>query len=138
MQSAMYMAWLRSVGGRLKSDIRIAPDLCYNAFPFVEPDPKRMKLIETAAQRVLDARAAHQGSSLADLYAPGVTPVDLREAHALLDRAVDPLYASRRRPTTEPERLALLFERYVKLTEEGKIFPKPAPRQRRRRSKATS
>ncbi len=45
--------------------------------------------IETAAQGVLDACAAHPESSLADLYDPVAMPPDLTKAHQKLDAAVD-------------------------------------------------
>jgi hypothetical protein len=44
------------------------------------------------AQAILDARAAHPGSTLADLYDPDVMPSDLRITHRSLDVAVDRLY----------------------------------------------
>lgn len=39
-----------------------------------------------------DARAAHTGATLADLYGLDLMPPNLRKAHATLDRAVDRLY----------------------------------------------
>jgi len=47
------------------------------------------KTVEKAAQRVLDARAAFPGATLADLYDPLAMPPALAAAHAALDRAVD-------------------------------------------------
>ncbi|MFI5293542.1 MAG: type IIL restriction-modification enzyme MmeI [Thermodesulfovibrionales bacterium] len=38
---------------------------------------------------MLDARASHPESSLADLYDPVAMPPDLRKAHQALDKAVD-------------------------------------------------
>jgi len=69
LTSAMHMAWLRHIGGRLKSDYRYSIGLVYNTFP---PPPKEADLskLEPLAQTVLDARAAHPGSTLADLYDP--------------------------------------------------------------------
>ncbi|PHQ78532.1 MAG: SAM-dependent methyltransferase, partial [Phycisphaera sp.] len=56
-------------------------------------DAARAK-VEAAAQGVLDAREAHPGSTLADLYDPLTMPADLAKAHAGLDRAVDRCYRS--------------------------------------------
>ena len=91
LTSAMHMAWLRHIGGRLKSDYRYSIGLVYNTFP---PPPKEADLskLEPLAQTVLDARAAHPGSTLADLYDPDTMPPNLRKAHQALDRAVDRLY----------------------------------------------
>ena len=41
---------------------------------------------------MLDARLAHSGATLADLYDPNVMPPDLRKAHHSLDAIVDKLY----------------------------------------------
>ncbi|MFN6936012.1 MAG: type IIL restriction-modification enzyme MmeI [Tsuneonella sp.] len=63
---------------------------------------------------MLDARAAHPTSSLADLYDPGTMPANLRRAHAALDTAVDRLY--RRAPfESDRDRVEHLFGLYEKL-----------------------
>ena len=95
LTSAMHMAWLRHVGGRLKSDYRYSSGLVYNTFPtppgFASGELDTSKL-EPLAQAVLDARAAHPGATLATLYDPDLMPSNLRKAHRALDRAVDRLY----------------------------------------------
>jgi hypothetical protein len=63
---------------------------------------------------VLDARAAHPTSSLADLYDPDTMPADLRKAHRALDEAVDRLY--RRAPfESDRDRVEHLFGLYERL-----------------------
>lgn len=63
---------------------------------------------------MLDARAAHPTSSLADLYDPDTMPGDLRKAHAALDAAVDRLY--RAAPfASDRDRVEHLFGRYEAL-----------------------
>lgn len=63
---------------------------------------------------MLDARAAHPTSTLADLYDPLAMPPNLRKAHNELDRAVDRLY--RAKPfKDDAERVALLLKRYQAL-----------------------
>ena len=91
LTSAMHMAWLRHIGGRLKSDYRYSIGLVYNTFPLPPKEANPSKL-EPLAQAVLDARAAHPGSTLADLYDPDTMPPNLRKAHQALDRGVDRLY----------------------------------------------
>jgi len=125
LQSTIHMAWTRTVCGRIKSDYRYSAGIVYNNFPWPEmPDDKRRAAIETAAQAVLDARAAFPDSTLADLYDPLSMPPSLVKAHQNLDRAVDAAYiaaekaAGRKAPklTTDAERVAFLFERYQQLT----------------------
>ena len=114
LTSAMHMAWLRQIGGRLKSDYRYSIGLVYNTFPlppgFADGSADLLRL-EPLAQAVLDARAAHAGAALADLYDPDLTPPDLRRAHARLDSAVDRLYR-RSGFASERERVRHLFKLY--------------------------
>ena len=72
--------------------------------------------IEAAAQAVLDARAAHPGATLADLYDPNAMPKDLLDAHHVLDRAVDAAYGLKKPFASESARLEFLFGLYQTLT----------------------
>lgn len=114
LQSSMYMAWVRTVVGRLKSDYSISPSLAYFTFPFPSPSNAGRQRVERAAQKVLDTRKSHSTSSLSDLYDPLAMPADLLRAHTDLDRAVDSLYR-RRRFKGDADRLADLFTSYVAL-----------------------
>jgi hypothetical protein len=112
--SRTHMAWVNHIGGRLKSDPRYAIGMVYNTFPWPEPTPKQRLKIEELAQAVLDARAAHPTSSLADLYDPDTMPGNLRKAHRALDAAVDRLY--RKQPfESDRDRVEHLFGLYEKL-----------------------
>ncbi|MET8123432.1 DNA methyltransferase [Micromonospora sp. NPDC005291] len=114
LQSAMFMAWVRTVSGRLKSDFQIAPGTVYNTFPFAQPDDSKRTSIEEAMSSVLDVRSRYDGATLADLYDPLSMPGPLVAAHRELDSAVTAAFG-RRRPKTDAERLELLFERYTAL-----------------------
>jgi hypothetical protein len=116
LTSTMHMSWVRYVCGRLKSDYRYSKDLVYNNYPWPEPTDAQREKVEALAQGVLDARASHPTSTLADLYHPTTMPPDLRKAHDALDKAVDHCY--RKEPfTSERERVEYLFDLYRKLTE---------------------
>lgn len=128
LSSTMHMAWVRGVAGRLKSDYSYAPAV-YNNFPWPDPSPAQRQKIEATAQGILDARAAHPGATLADLYDPLAMPPNLVAAHAANDRAVDAAYGARGFPT-EAARLAFLFDRYQALA--APLDATPAPRRRRR------
>jgi 23S rRNA A1618 N6-methylase RlmF len=116
LMSAMHMAWVKSVCGRLESRFRYSKDIVYNNFPFpLNPADKQIKAIETAAQKVLDTRLQFPNSSLADLYDPLTMPPSLIKAHNELDKAVDLAY----RPqafTSEANRMVFLFDLYEKYT----------------------
>ena len=131
LTSAMHMAWLRHVGGRLKSDYRYSIGLVYNTFPTppADLDPSKM---EPLAQAVLDARAAHPIATLAELYDPDLMPPNLRRAHQALDRAVDRLYRPRGF-ASERERVEHLFMRYEKMRAPLEAARQGKPRRGRRR-----
>ncbi|MEI8405888.1 MAG: type IIL restriction-modification enzyme MmeI, partial [Actinomycetes bacterium] len=93
LHSSMWNAWVRTVGGRLKSDIDLSVDLVFNAFPFPQMHDASKANLALAAQRILDARAAHHGASLADLYDPLSMPTELVKAHDALDNLVDSQFA---------------------------------------------
>ena len=136
LTSAMHMAWMRTVTGRMKSDYMYSVGVVYNTFPMPPGSPDRSKL-EPLAQAVLDARAAHSGATLADLYDPDLMPRNLRQAHQVLDRAVDRLY----RPAgfaSERERLEHLFMLYEKLRAPLEARMKAKPKQRIRRTRSRS
>lgn len=109
LTSAMHMAWMRSIGGRLESRYRYSIGLVYNTFQM--PPEQNLATLAPHAQAILNARANHPGATLADLYDPDLMPADLRRAHHANDRAVDRLY---RRATfaSESDRVAHLLGMY--------------------------
>ena len=118
LQSRMHMAWLRTVSGRLKSDYRYSKDVVYNNFVWPTVNDDDRLAIGDLARAILDARLAHDSSTLADLYDPAVMPRDLRTAHRALDTAVDRAY--RKTPFTDDvQRVAMLFERLGRRTRAG-------------------
>ncbi len=117
LTSSMHMAWLRHVGGRLKSDYRYSIGLVYNTFPtppgFGTGSADCSKL-DPLAQAILDTRAAHPNATLAELYDPDLIPPNLRRVHQSLDRAVDKLYR-KSGFASERERVEHLFMLYEKM-----------------------
>lgn len=144
LSSTMHNAWVRAVCGRLKSDFRYSAAIVYNNYPWPFTPAaeqanasdaqvhKAQAAIEAAAQAVLDARAAHPGSSLADLYDPLTMPAGLLKAHQKLDAAVDKAYQLAGGPKTyagDAARVAFLFSLYQRQT--GLLAAASAPRRRR-------
>ena len=109
LQSQFHNAWMRVVAGRLKSDYRYSGGMVYNNFVWPQPTEEQRARIERCAQGVLDARADHEGDSLARMY-DGISPMpenpgkadlakfdqreydDLKAAHVALDAAVEDAY----------------------------------------------
>jgi hypothetical protein len=130
LSSLMHIAWVKYTCGRLESRFRYSNTIVYNNYPFPEnPNEKQIKAIETAAQKVLDARLKFPNSSLADLYDPLTMPPVLVKAHNELDKAVDLAY----RPqafTSEANRMVFLFELYEKYTAD--LFTKEKPKKQKK------
>ena len=117
--SAMHMAWMRQVTGRMKSDYSYSAKIVYNNFPWPDATAQQHERVEEKARAVLAAREPHlppRGlATLADLYDPLAMPAELLRAHTELDRAVEKCYRSE--PFhSDRERVEFLFSLYEKLT----------------------
>ncbi|HEX8413859.1 MAG TPA: DNA methyltransferase [Sphingomicrobium sp.] len=142
LTSSMHMAWLRQIGGRLKSDYRYSIGLVYNTFPWPEATSAQQARIEALAQVVLDARARPRNatSSLADMYDPDFMPAELRKAHRELDLAVDRLYRAKPFGSDRErvEHLFPLYEALVQPTTGAARINRKTVRRAARQSKAAS
>ena len=116
MESNVHMAWVRAVGGRLKSDYRYSNKMIYNNFPWPTPTDEQKAKIEQTAQGILDARALYPDASLADLYDELTMPPELRKAHQQNDRAVMAAYGFPVKGFTESDCVAALMKMYQDLT----------------------
>jgi hypothetical protein len=140
MSSAMHMAWMSTVCGRLESRYRYSTNIVYNNFPWPNPTPEQRARVEEVAQTVLDARAPHlppRGTStLADLYDPNSMPPELHRTHTELDRTVERCYRAERF-TSDRDRVEFLFRLYEQLT--APLLPAtPRTRARRRQTAAVT
>lgn len=115
LTSKMHMAWVKTVGGRLKTDYRYSAQLCYNTFPFPAINEAQKAELEKLAQEVLDVRDQHFDMTLGEQYNPETMPEALKEVHHRLDLAVERCY--RPEPfSSDEERLECLFKLYAKMT----------------------
>ena len=116
ISSSMFITWQRTVGGRIKSDLRFNKLLTWNTFPLPHTDTVARGRIIAAGQSVLRTRAAQPDLSLAGLYEPSQISPGLLEAHVALDAEVDALFGLVARRPTELERQELLFGLYEKVS----------------------
>ena len=115
LTSKMHNLWVRTVGGRLKTDYRYSATLCYNTFPFPKLTTAEKEELEQLAQNILNIRDENFDMTLGEMYNPETMPDELREAHHQLDLAVERIYRSE--PfTSDEERLEHLFKLYAKMT----------------------
>jgi hypothetical protein len=114
VSSSMFDAWQRTVGGRLKSDLRFSNTVVWSNFPVPTLDHDQRQEIIQAGLDLASARAQHPSKSLAALYIAGSMPHDVSQSHHTLDAAVDAAFGCATASTLS-ERQASLFERYVEL-----------------------
>ncbi|HEV2755209.1 MAG TPA: DNA methyltransferase [Actinomycetota bacterium] len=119
VQSLMHMAWVKAVGGRIKSDLRYSAGLCYNTFPVPSLTDRDRELLTDGARDVLEAREIFADRTLGELYSPGSTPRPLLVAHERLDLAVDRIYRDSTFESDE-ERLEHLLRLYEDTTSDTK------------------
>jgi hypothetical protein len=130
LTSAMHMAWMRQVGGRLESRYRYSGSMVYNTFPWPPaPTDRQRSVVESESEAVLAAREEYSDATLADLYDPLTMPPKLMKAHARLDRAVDLCY--RGQPFEDDrQRIEFLLVSYEKLTAPLIVATKKSSRKR--------
>ena len=112
LTSSIHMAWLRTVGGRLKSYYRYSKDIVYNDFVWVEPTDKQNQAIEQSAQAILDVRAKFPDATFAELYDEVTMPYELRQAHRANDKAVAAAYGLENILDDEPAIAVALLRLY--------------------------
>jgi hypothetical protein len=111
LQSSRFLAWVRVMAGRLKSDISISPDLTYCTCPFPDVETSARERVMHATEDVLLVRTKFVGKSLGELYDPRCMPNELETAHVALDDVVDRLFGFR----GDGERVEVLLEAYRQL-----------------------
>lgn len=116
LMSRMHMTWVKSIGGRLKTDYRYSAGLCYNTFPLPELSTRRKNEIKEALLEILDIRE-EIGGTLSELYSPKGMSEKLKASHEVLDGIVDKAYAKKKFRSDE-ERLSLLLRMYKEMSEE--------------------
>lgn len=113
LTSSVHMAWMRAVGGRLKSDYSYSNTIVYNNFVWPEVSDALKKKIEASAEAILKARADHPNLTLSDLYDELSMPEDLRKAHRKNDALVLQAYGLEK-TASEGEIVSHLMGLYTK------------------------
>ena len=114
LSSYMHNLWIKSIGGRLKNDLRYSGQLCYNCFPFPRLSNDNKLRIEEIVKTILDIRDRYKSKNLAWLYDVETMPIDLSIAHAKLDRMIESFYGIESSSSSDSEKLTKMFEEYNK------------------------
>jgi len=112
--SRLHLAWIATVCGKIKTDYRYSNTLGWNTFPVPILTAKNRADLTACAENILLAREAHFPATIADLYAPGGMPENLRAAHDRNDEVLERIYIGRRF-RNDTERLEKLFDLYTKM-----------------------
>lgn len=120
LTSNVHMAWMRAVGGRLKSDYRYSKEIVYNPFPWPNPTEAQRRRIEETAQYILTVRAQYPDTPMSTLYDRNLMPKDLQKAHWANDRAVMQAYGMPIKETDEASCVAWLMRLYQQKVNEKK------------------
>lgn len=112
--SSMFWTWMKTVGGRMKSDPSFSSTITWNNFPLPKLSESDRTSLKMAGERIIEARQKNPERSLESHYAPlGMSP-DLVKAHDGLDTVMDKIMGASRRCRTELERQELLFKGFLR------------------------
>ncbi len=115
LTSAMHMAWVKTVAGRLKSDYNYSARIVYNNFPWPNSSKEQIDAISLLGESILRVRASFTNKTLAALYDPLFMPEILMQAHLKLDRAVDKLYGKTfESDESRASYLMMLYDKLIK------------------------
>ncbi|MGG7144781.1 DNA methyltransferase [Clostridium nigeriense] len=114
LMSSMHMIWVKTVGGKIKTDYRYSADICYNTFPFPNISQNKKNIIREYVMKIIEEREKNFEKSLAQLYNPEDMPIGLKEAHRNLDLVIERCYRSREFKSDE-DRLECLFSLYEEM-----------------------
>lgn len=120
LTSNVHMAWMRVVGGRLKSDYRYSKEIVYNPFPWPNPTEAQRHKIEETAKNILTVRDQYPDTPMSTLYDRNLMPKDLQKAHWANDRAVMQAYGMPIKETDEAACVAWLMRLYQQKVNELK------------------
>jgi len=118
--SRLHWVWIGTVCVRLREDFSYSNTLGWNTFPVPVFTEKNRADLTECAENILLAREAHFPATIADLYAPGRMPENVRAAHDRNDEVLERIYVGRRF-RNDTERLEKLFALYTKMVGEGGV-----------------
>ena len=120
LSSSMFIAWMRAIGGRIKSDLRFSSTVVWNNFPLPSLTAGQRTAIIAAGEAVLRARLHSGEVSLAAMYPATGMPEALASAHHELDKAVDVAFGAQE-GASEEQRQKALFEHYLRLCKDRQL-----------------
>lgn len=112
LSSSMFAAWLRTIGGRIKSDLRFSGPMVYNTFPLPLLSARERANLAGAGKALLLARKKQVNSSLSSMYDPLSMSPAIISAHQKIDGVVDRVFGARGLQDDITQRMRVLFSAY--------------------------
>ncbi len=128
--SRLHLIWIATVCGKLETRYRYSNTIGWNTFPVPILTEQNKIDMTASASEILLARETHFPATIANLYAPGAMPDNLRRAHERNDEVLERIYIGRRF-RNDTERLEKLFELYTTMTAEQAKAPAKKTRGKR-------
>ena len=122
LSSKTHMIWSKSVGGKLKSDLRYSSKLCYNTFPIIKLEVNEIKKLEDLSLSIIDEREKYSDQSIAKIYGKDM-PINLKKIHKANDELVEKIIFDQIN-LDEEKQISYLFSKYEECvsTDNSKLF----------------
>jgi hypothetical protein len=124
LSSKLHAAWVVTVCGRIRNDIRYSNTMGYHTFPVPTLSEAQKEELNDLAWEIISARETYAGKTIAWLYNPETMPANLHEVHKRLDDTIERIWFGRTLKS-ESERLEMLFKHYAILKNNGNSGAEP-------------
>lgn len=119
LSTKLHAAWVTTVCGRMRNDIRYSNTLGYHTFPVPALSGEQRAELGDHAWSIIAARESHPGKTIAWLYDPETMPDNILQAHRAVDDTLERICIGR--PfKTDTERLEHLFKQYSAMKKKAK------------------
>jgi N-6 DNA Methylase len=124
LSSKLHAAWVVTVCGRIRNDIRYSNTMGYHTFPVPKLSESQKEELDDLAWEIIAVRESHAGKTIAWLYNPESMPDDLLQVHKKLDATIERIWFGRPMKN-DSERLEMLFKQYSLLKNNGSYGSEP-------------
>ena len=123
LSSKIHMLWVKSVGGKLETNVRYSSGLCFNTFPLNELTNDEIKKLENLSLKIIDEREKFSDQTIAKLYSSDM-PNSLKRVHEINDNFVDKIIFKDHIINNNDDKISYLFSKYEKCVnnEKRKLF----------------
>lgn len=110
LSSQTHMLWVKSVGGKLKSDVRYSSKLCFNTFPVKKFNENEIKNLENFTFRIIEEREKFSDKTISEIYGKKM-PLSLKQIHEENDDFIDEIIFKKKQLNDE-EKVGFLLSKY--------------------------